>query len=63
MVWGGYRHSDAAPFQSSPCSPYHGFCVCKAMLLGQVPQVDRELVQLVVPQVSVSQNAIEEAKG
>lgn len=32
---------------------HHGPCVCTAMPLCQVPQVDRELVQLVVTKVPV----------
>lgn len=43
--------------------PHHGPGVCTAMPLRQVPQVDRQLVQLVVAQVSVGQDAVEEGEA
>lgn len=42
---------------------YHGPCVCTAVPLSQVPQVDRELVQLVVTKVPMGQDAIEEGEA
>lgn len=43
--------------------PHHGPGICTAMPLCQVPQVDRELVESVVAQVPVGQDAIKEGKA
>lgn len=43
--------------------PHHGPGVCTAVPLCQVPQVDRELVESVVAQVPVGQDAIKEGKA
>lgn len=41
---------------------HHGPCVRIAMPLCQVPQVDRELVEPVIAQVPMGQDAIKEGK-
>lgn len=52
-----------APLLDIVQSLHHGSCVCTAMPLSQVPQVDRELVQLVVTKVPMGQDAIEEGEA
>lgn len=42
---------------------YHGPGVRAAMPLGQVPQVDRELIEPVVTQVPVGQDAVKEGEA
>lgn len=42
---------------------HHGPGIRTAMPLGQVPQVDRELVESVVAQVPVGQDAVKEGKS
>lgn len=42
---------------------HRGACIAVAMFVAQVPQVDSQLVELVVLQVPVGQQAAEEGEG
>ena len=46
-------------FSEHRCVSYGGACVAVAMLVAEVPQVNGQLVELVVPQVSMGQQAAE----
>lgn len=60
MLWPG--GSGSSPHLQGPPESHHGPGVCIAMPLCQVPQVDRELVEPVIAQVPMGQDAVKEGK-
>ena len=61
--WDGWKHESALWSRESWMWTHRDASLTAAMFVAEVPQVDGELAQLVVPQVAVSQQDGEQREG